>query len=547
MNPPYLWCSNSSGDELTQALAIHKTPFSDRREKIQFHNSLCEHFLSKHWKKWEMIMQESDLMEIVLYLLSFMEESFGIRTVLLKGNHRVMSSFMWANITLFSKEPWVPEHLRLMIQALERLENSDESLKEQLALPPSTYLCKMIILPLFDLDLTSTFGRRDNTIRNGSRVEHDFKLLTMDAHSRRFEKLSEFSGLHGINGLNIKHGVVWINIKKFPTFIQLLHKLYFIFITKIYHDHADDAVHEWEDYIDKLFDIDQLESLGKEIQTMGLDRNVFQRKKSEIKYIFGFGEILGKSQAGYKWISDFDLKPEMHAQFLDWDDEKKDQLYISVNGKPTSLSSHLGLILGSLISSVMKNNRAVLNISNWITHIGQKYFLVQSFEELYRNAHLSHRDGEISDLGSTEWQKNILWRERKTSPKHWNDYIGDMNAGITMAVRVAINDKNKNVALMESSNCIQNVPGNGLGRRLRWLLNAHEDYNRGLVSFNRVNGHVIKQGYHFYKNGVDMQNVILKNGRFSQQMNFQRLADVISRNSDYEMLGDIISFTFVFF
>ena len=534
-HPTYIWSDNDKDAALLKALEKNIIVGDTRRERMSVNIDVCDHFLKQYWVKWDELQKHEELFKIFMFLFAQLEEFFGIRTVLLKGNHRVQASFMWANILNHLVETWVPVHLRVLIESFKVLCDDDDLFKERLNVPADTLLCRIIILPLFDTDLTVTFSRKDNFIKNGSRIEHDIKIFASDCHTRRKPALSSLSGLYAIHGKNLSHSPVWIDTHQFPQLEVIVIKMYEIYFQHLMHDHAQDALGLWDDFFAELWEKNQCEQLGHEIINLNM---------SDPKCHFGIYETVDKNVERYTWSQ---LPDDTHENFLDWTDEAKSRAYIDSDFPcPKTLPSHYGCFFMKLLKEMIKSSRAIMFVPNWLKYVGDNWFLPATMRDLFLHAHLSMNDHDLDFKDNSEYIVNLMLKdEKRTARGTWQDLLGNMSDGLAGAMKIATNDSNLNLTMTAHKQAIQNVPADGIGRPMRWWMNCFDDFHRGLISLNRINGKVAKSEYQFFTKGKDMKYILTKNGSLTQQLNFQRMSDVLSRHSNITQLGDLISFTCV--
>ena len=542
--PEYLWCSRLEGQDLENTLTeyspslIRSAVEVDKRDMIAKYTRLCEYFLKSRWPIWHQICADPEMRIVAEYVLSKMESFFGMRTVLLKGNHRVQSSFMWAKIFEHRQERWVPEHLQILLQTLKELCNTEELFQDLLRIPESTWLCHLILLPLLDVDLTRTFGRRDNIQDHGARVEHDVKVFGADVHTRRVESRERFEHRKDVSCLHLSQGFVWLKVKKFPILLKCLRQIHMIHFQYLLMGKQLESHGIWTDFASTLHKDHELEILGQEIVECGLH---VSSTENCTHFVFGLGTVVFKKKMGSDVIKKMHFDLDDHKNFAEWSDEKKEFVYIDFTYYPQNLMEHYAMMFLSVIRHVLDLDRPALILMKWMNMLCENYFMDSTLRELLQSANLSGKFGEVNlERPGAE----MLADNGKTTINNWNNLRGNLVVGLAGALRMQTNDDNKDVIFAQESECVQNILVNGLGRNNQWWSNAFDDYHTGLPSQNRVNAPLV-QHYQFYHNRKSMRNVRDNNGHLSQLMNFQRMSDLITRFPDMHILGDLISMTFV--
>ena len=549
--PQFWWTDKNDLKKFINAVDEFKEVHVDRRQRMDDNLAICDYFLHRHWKMWNVICEHPSLKRIAMYLLSKLEETMGVRTTPLKGNHRIASSFMWANIVDHMDKPWIPSAFRCLFDAFVCccLHDDQNNVKERLTISPDTYLCDAYILPLYDTDFTRTFGRRDNQIKHGSRLEHDIHIFALDVHSSRHVDLFPLMKSNDGYGFSLSHVPVWFDSSQYPNLAQLLRSIYDIHFRYLLGGKPEEArlayvTVQWR----FLEDIEHhaLHSLGADVMNSGLDQVSFLSGKSTKGFLFGLGKILSTAVRGAQLMKHHFTRAE-HENYGEWNEERKHFMYVADYDEPIlDLQEHYALCFLQLVHEVIIHPSALLLLPAWLKIINEKCFLNDSIVQLFQHAQLSGRDGSLESLEHSKMGTLFVDDESKYAGRDWKDARGDIVSGLCGGLRMAMNDVNKDVLITSTSYSAESTPTNGVGRLMKWYLNAMADYHAGLPCESRVNGPLLhKNQFRFFSQNKDLHTIQGANGPLVCMKNFQRITDTLIRHPSVTVLGDLISFTYV--
>ena len=554
LSPSFLWTDNPTLQDFESAVLKFRNLKPDRRERMDEHIALCDHFLNYHWKIWTAINENERLSKIATYLFSKLEESLGVKTIPLKGNHRIASSFMWANILDYIDERWIPSAFRLLVKCLNTCcthLGDGPTIEERLTLSPNTPLCQAVILPLFDTDFTCTFGRRDNLMNNGSRLEHDLNIFASDAHSRRHVEMEKFIQHRDGFGITLSHVPVWLEGTKNKELASVLREVYLVHFNYTLLGKCREGGLDFLNFTIHLIDEHgRLQSLGEEIQSVNLHKEFTQTQcGTKRDYVFGLGKCIRPTDPGANLLKFHHRTREEHEDFQEWSNERKRGMYVEdIRDDPTTLEEHYAACFLRLIHELILHPNALSLVPQWLKYMSENYFLNDVVVELLNHAHLSGNDGLVKQSDYDKIGEILLEDESKHAAKSWVSQRSGIVAGLGGALRIAMNDLQRDVVLTQGSYSVEDTRSRGVGRPMKWWFNALADYHAGLPSPARVNATLLSGSshrYQFFTEQMSLKSTLLANGRYVYMKNFQRITDALVRHPSLPWLGDLISFTLV--